>query len=377
MNFSYWETETFLNKIDYTIVGSGIVGLSCALALREKHPNARIIVLERSVLPNGASTKNAGFACFGSVSEILNDLETHTPDEVLQLLRARFVGLQKLRARLGDQVIDFKQWGGYELFLQNDPEFFEQCMSQIPMINEICKDAFSVKKEVFSVKRDGFCFKNIEKSVFFNSFEGQVDTGKMLNALIKACHLANIFILNTCEVENYQTSAEGVILQVKQIGTLETKKLCIATNGFAQKWFPQQLTPARAQVLVTKPISNLHIKGTFHLDKGYYYFRNIHNRILLGGGRNLDFEGETTTEMATTKAIQSKLESLLYQTILPNQHVEIDTRWSGIMGLGDRKKPIVQQVDQHVYCGIRLGGMGVAIGYQTGEDLAHLAFFKA
>ncbi len=32
MNLSYWEYKTWLSNIDYTIVGSGIVGLNCALA---------------------------------------------------------------------------------------------------------------------------------------------------------------------------------------------------------------------------------------------------------------------------------------------------------------------------------------------------------
>ena len=31
-------------------------------------------------------------------------------------------------------------------------------------------------------------------------------------------------------------------------------------------------------------MKNLKIKGSFHYEKGYYYFRNIDNRILLGGG---------------------------------------------------------------------------------------------
>ncbi|MGB5499923.1 MAG: NAD(P)-binding protein, partial [Maribacter sp.] len=54
MNLSYWEYKTWLSNIDYTIVGSGIVGLNCALALREKHPHAKIWVLEKGVLPQGA-----------------------------------------------------------------------------------------------------------------------------------------------------------------------------------------------------------------------------------------------------------------------------------------------------------------------------------
>jgi glycine/D-amino acid oxidase-like deaminating enzyme len=124
--------------------------------------------------------------------------------------------------------------------------------------------------------------------------------------------------------------------------------------------------------LITKPIANLDIRGTFHLDKGYYYFRNFENRILLGGGRNLDFEGETTTELAQTEKIQNKLEDLLKDVILPHREVEIEHRWSGIMGIGTSKTPIVSQISEHVYCGVRLGGMGVAIGSIVGKELAEL-----
>jgi hypothetical protein len=66
----------------------------------------------------------------------------------------------------------------------------------------------------------------------------------------------------------------------------------------------------------------LDIKGTFHLDRGYYYFRNIGNRILLGGGRNLNFDEENTTEFAQTEIVQNKLE-LLKEVILPNQDFKV------------------------------------------------------
>ena len=133
-----------------------------------------------------------------------------------------------------------------------------------------------------------------------------------------------------------------------------------------------QVKPARAQVLITNPIPDLDIKGTFHLDQGYYYFRNIDNRILLGGGRNLDFKGETTTELGQTELIQNRLETLLKEVILPRTEFTVAHRWSGIMGMGSSKRPIVEQLSTHVYCGVRLGGMGVAIGSLIGQELADL-----
>ena len=93
---------------------------------------------------------------------------------------------------------------------------------------------------------------------------------------------------------------------------------------------------------------------------------------MFGGGRNIDFVGETTTNLDQTKIIQNQLEKLLKEVILPDTDFEIEHRWSGIMGLGNTKTPIVKQLSQHVYCGVRLGGMGVAIGSLIGTELADL-----
>ncbi|WP_046755212.1 NAD(P)/FAD-dependent oxidoreductase [Kordia jejudonensis] len=369
MNLSFWEYKTWLTDVDFTIVGSGIVGLNCALQLRKQYPTAKIIVLEKGILPQGASTKNAGFACFGSLSEILDDLATHSEQEVLELIKRRCSGLQLLRETLGDDTIDYQALGGFELFTQEDAALYENCLSKKESINQLLKPIF--QEAVFSEVSNTFQFKNIQQTYIFNQFEGQLDTGKMMHALLQKVLSNNIQILNSITVENFTENGNTVHVETNHFD-FHTKKLLIATNGFASQLLQENVKPARAQVLITKPIPDLHIKGTFHLDKGYYYFRNIDNRILFGGGRNLDFQAEETTEFAQTELIQQKLEALLKTTILPNTSFEIAHRWSGIMGVGNQKKAIVKPLSNHVYCGVRLGGMGVAIGSLVGKELAQL-----
>ncbi|WP_420571138.1 NAD(P)/FAD-dependent oxidoreductase [Kordia sp.] len=369
MNLSYWEYKTWLTNVDFTIVGSGIVGLNCALQLRKQYPTAKIIILERGILPLGASTKNAGFACFGSLSEILDDLHTHSEEEVLNLVKRRCEGLQLLRSTLGDTAIDYQQLGGYELFTKEDTTLYETCLTRKEEINQLLKPIF--KDAVFRETSNTFNFNDIQEQYIFNQFEGQIDTGKMMKELLEKALASNIQVLNSILVQHFVESGNLVHIETNHIN-FHTKKLLIATNGFAAQLLDENVKPARAQVLITKPIPNLHIKGTFHLDKGYYYFRNIDNRILFGGGRNLDFEGEETTELSQTALIQEKLETLLQDTILPNTSFEIEHRWSGIMGVGSQKKAIVKPLSNHVFCGVRLGGMGVAIGSLVGKELAEL-----
>lgn len=370
MSLSYWEDKTWLSNIDFAIIGSGIVGLNCALSLRKKHPKSKIVVFERGMLPSGASTKNAGFACFGSISEILDDLKNHSEEEVVQLVKSRVEGLKLLRNILGDKQLDYQEHGGYELFTKSDTELFESCSDNIGYVNKLLYPIFN--SVVFSEKENHFGFNNIQPKLIYSNFEGQIDTGKMMLSLIKKASEENILILNSSEISKISDNGESVSLQINSSKEISVKKVFIATNGFARQFLKDDIKPARAQVLITKPISNLHIKGTFHLDKGYYYFRNIDNRILFGGGRNLDFQTEETTEMELTELIQNKLEQLLKSVILPNQSFEIDQRWSGIMGLGKQKKPIIKSVSKNVFSGVRLGGMGVAIGSSIGKELSDL-----
>lgn len=369
MQFSYWELKSWFSNVNFTIVGSGIVGLHTALGLRKRFPNAKILILEKGVLPQGASTKNAGFACFGSLSELIEDLKTQSESEVEQLIHKRFTGLQLLRKNLGDKAIDYQQNGGYELFLKNDAAIYEDCLNQLPNINAWLHPFF--KSEVFAKKSNSFGFGSAYETLIFNPFEGQIDTGMMMQTLLKKAHQENILILNNQYVSDFEDVADGVLLTSNN-QSFKTDILLFATNGFATELTNGAVQPARAQVLITEPIENLPIKGTFHFDKGYYYFRNINNRVLFGGGRNLDFDGETTTSLETTTFIQNHLESLLKNVILPDTNFEIAHRWSGTMGVGNEKTPVVKALSNHVFCGVRMGGMGVAIGSLIGQELADL-----
>ena len=379
MNLSYWEIKSWFTNIDFTIVGSGIVGLSCALHLKELYPKSNILVLEKGLLPQGASTKNAGFACFGSLSELLDDLKSHTEEDVIELVKKRVEGLKLLRKTLGDQSIGFKNYGGFELFNESDHALYNDCLANMEVVNKMLQPIFS--SDVFSLKPNSFKFKKIKEQYVFNPFEGQLNTGKMMEALLLRVQTKGIKILNNVTVEAFEDGLDWVKVKTNFF-EFSTSKLFLATNGFASQLIPVDVKPSRAQVLVTKPIKNLHIKGTFHLDRGYYYFRNVDNRILLGGGRNLDFKGEETTVFNETEHIQLAFENLLKTIILPETTFEIDHRWSGIMGLSTRndsnsellgkKKPIVKQLSNHVFCGVRLGGMGIAIGSLVGKELAQL-----
>ncbi|MCB2380198.1 FAD-binding oxidoreductase [Hymenobacter sp. BT635] len=372
-NLSYWEHQSFLQGFDVVVVGAGIVGLTAAIYLRQRQPVARIAVLERDVLPNGASTKNAGFACFGSISELLEQQRKGGTAALLDVVRARWEGLGLLRELLGDEALQYQPVGGYELFRAADAELAATCREHIGYFNELLAPVVG-QASVFedaTAQLPATGFAGIE-CMLKNTAEGALHTGRMMQALLRRAWQENIVVLHGCPVTHLEPGAARVRLHTA-LAPLEAGRVLLATNAFSRQFFPElDVTPGRGQVLITEPIAGLHLPGTFHYDKGYYYFRQVDNRLLLGGGRNLDFAAEATTESGLTDLVQGQLEKLLREVILPGRMPRIDYRWSGTMAFGEELAPIIQPLAPGVFGALRCNGMGVAMGARTGQQAAEM-----
>ncbi|MEZ4933590.1 MAG: FAD-binding oxidoreductase [Saprospiraceae bacterium] len=381
ISLSYWEKESFFKNIDIAIIGSGIVGLTTAIYLKRENPLLHVVIFERGTLPIGASTRNAGFACFGSMTELLDDLTSRTEEEVFDLVKARWEGLKNLRNLIGDKILCYKPFGGFEIFKKEDQELFEKCADKMTHINKILAQVIG-RQSVFKMadeKIKPFGFEGI-KHIIHNNAEGQLNTGEMMRALIKKAQDLSIDMFFGIPIRSIEDHQNNVMLITENGWEIRAKKALVATNGFAKQLLPNlPLEPARNQVLITEPIDNLPFKGAFHYDRGYFYFRSVEekgqpmrHRILLGGGRNLAPNVEQTDQFGQTELIQNALQTLLKTVIFPKSTIKIDGWWSGILGVGERKQPIVKMVSPSVGVAVRLGGMGVAIGSQIGNEAAKM-----
>ena len=367
MTHSFWEYRNIFEGVDFCIIGAGIVGSCTAIFLRQAFPDAKILILERGMLPQGASTKNAGFACFGSVSEILDDQNSMSLEEIKKLIRMRIDGLELLKSLCRPSDMDYQSLGGYEVF---DPASANVFLSKINEFNQLVEEASGLKDCFKSVDNQfGFEF---DSKIIYNQYEGQLDPVKMLMQLHKRIENENTKIIFGAEIESYKYQETCSVALTNGL-EFQIKNLVFCTNAFSSKFFPQyNLSPGRNQVLVSKPIHDLPFRGTFHYDKGYIYFRNIGQRLLIGGGRNQDLENETTEQFGPNEFIKKYLMELVHDKILPGRELEIEYEWSGIIAVGDKKVPHIEQINANCYAAFRLGGMGVAIGSKVAQSLTDL-----
>lgn len=359
-SLSYWEESGLQPHTHLLVVGAGLVGLSAAYHYKLRHPHAVARIVEQTLLPENASTRNAGFACFGSITEIQEDLLHETENAVCGRIAARWQGLQYLRATLGDAALHYEACGGYELFTNHIT--FEQAVADVPRINAWLKDITGEPFTYTLTERHG-C------KAIYNKLEGALHSGHMLHALLQKALAAGVQLLPGHAV----TKVESGAVHLATGHVLHAENILLATNAHTAALLPNcGIVPGRGYVLLTSELKQRPWHGTWHYDRGYVYFRHVGNRLLLGGGRNLDYDKERTTAHAINPAIKEWLVRFATDVLKLEPGWRIDREWTGIMGFTDTRQPLLQQVQPGVYVAAGLGGMGVALGMLFGKQASEM-----
>lgn len=374
-NLSYWEKSIYFHDVDVAIIGAGIVGLCTGISLLEKDPTLKVIILERNYLPLGASTKNAGFACFGSPSELLDDLQQHDEEKVFTLFKKRYDGIQKLLRYTGSHAIDLKRDGGFELIHHKYTNLlFGQ--HELDFLNSKIHNYTGLENYFYfdDARLKEFGLKGIDHIVV-NKHEAGLHPVKMIEVLTKLFTDKNGRILSGADLISWDESEQDVNIELQDHSKFKASKLIFCINGFTKKLLPElDVQAARNMVLLLQPTKSLKLKGCFHMDRGYVYMRDVDGKLLIGGGRNKDFEHEYTDEFGSNEIIISFLLEIVKENILVHDDFKIIDQWSGILGMGPEKKPIIQMISNHTGVAVRMGGMGIAIGSLVGEEAAEMLY---
>lgn len=368
---SFWEKDSYYANTDVLIIGAGLMGLWSALELKKQQPTLSITIVERNSTPLGASTRNAGFACFGSLTELLYDEAKLGSDAMLEILEARFNGIQKIKSHFSAEAIQFDPCGGYEAIpashttaanLDDHIQTLNQLLSPITKLDQ------TFTNQTAEMRKIGL--KNFDHLVG-NILEAGIHSGKLVNALSKLVMEKGVTILYGLEVKGWESDRNGVQIQMQNGLKLCAIQLISCVNGFTQQLIPSlNIVPARGQIILTNAFEHLPMKGTFHYDEGFYYWRNLGNRILIGGARNLDFKEEATTDLSGTEKIRTHLLDFLRQHIVTHENIVMNQYWSGIMGFTPTKEPLIEEVAPNIFAAIACNGMGVALTPVMAEKLA-------
>lgn len=370
--YSFWE-QGHLQEHDIAIIGGGLVGMSVAASIKERWPERSVTVFERSVIPYGASTRNAGFACTGSLSELASDIDLMGHDSVRELVFQRWLGLKITLKRIERTQYDYFNHGGFEIIRSDELEVLNRLQEVNEMVEDFLPEYITVQDDAGEF---GISLGDNEKLLHIRS-EGQLHPGKLVKSLERYCTELGVSFRVGCKIESISKSDSKYKLMVNDLSrgliTMTCNRPIICTNAYTRELYDDiNIVPGRGQVLITQPIPDLNFRGNLHIDRGFYYLRNVNQRLLIGGGRNEDFEAEETHIMELNMSIQSSLERILQKSIGLNSPLQIHSRWAGIMAFGESKLPVVRLEPDGLLTAVKLSGMGVALAGFVGEAVADL-----
>ena len=379
---SYWEADTYYRRCDALVVGGGLVGLQTALALRDRRPGWRICIVERADPPAGASTRNAGFACVGSLGELADDVAEIGFDATVELVARRHEGLRLLRQRLGDVAMDYRHAGNLELFRTDEREEYARALELLPRMNAALAERLRTQAP-FAVDADAGRRLGLSLAgAIRNALEGHLHPGRMTQGLVGLARRGDVAIRRDAVVELAGQSGDYVV-RLAGGGELQADRLVLATNAFAARLLPNLgIRPALNQVIVTAPLPELRLGIPVHLERGYGYARPMPNGGLLVGGFRHRFGASAKTDafgldvelgrhLRTVAAWLTGGDASAggQQAWVPR----IEYEWSGVLGLGSDRDPRVRVTAEGIVVAAGLGGMGVALGSLLADEAAETA----
>ncbi|HAB90571.1 MAG TPA: hypothetical protein DCF84_08545 [Bacteroidetes bacterium] len=371
MQSSYWETNRVLSTADLLIVGGGFTGLSAAHFAYIKNPSFRITVVEKH--PYGqsmASTRNAGFACFGSPTEILADIEFEGIEQALARVKIRYEGIQLWLEMFSAKDFDYAPDGGLEVFHSTESSIYEKTLDKLSLLNSElehhigCKGVFSPSYGI----NDSLCYG------IGIAGEAGLHPGKLHSSLLSSLQSKPIAFINGIGIPplEYWIKKKGVWHIPTASGWIISEYILLANNAGLSE-LTKNTVPGRGQVILTEPFNHGLPAGTFHAREGYMYFRTLGDRILLGGGRDAFRKQEESMKPIGTKEVKLYLEDYLTTHICPGQQVSIAEHWAGIMAFtnNQQKGLLSKYLEDKVLTAGRMGGMGVAIAPRAAQDAVH------
>ncbi|MDA8791328.1 FAD-binding oxidoreductase [Candidatus Pelagibacter bacterium] len=359
------------HECEWLIIGAGFTGLSAARKLAEIYPNKTITLIDAQLAGEGASSRNSGYL----VDTTLND--GFTSDTDLENYKKKTdiykLGIEAVKKFIQEYQVDcdFNECGKYyassKIDDQKTLENFSKILSKLNYENHLLfKD--DLKKQL------GTNFYNVG---LYTKGGILLNPGKLVRAMINALP-NNVNLLENSFLINWKINNGKIICEFEK-GTIKTKKIIFATNGFLKSLgikknynFPLTLTASMTRPLNSKEYSDIGSPKEWGVlsvrPMGATVRMTKDKRIMIRNTAEVSNPFKMSKMELDKRAAIQKIGIKKRFPQLPSDIIE--STWSGVVSRSRNSSQIFEKLEDNVFVAGCYNGSGIGVGTLFGEQIA-------
>jgi glycine/D-amino acid oxidase-like deaminating enzyme len=361
-------------ECEWLVIGAGYTGLSAARKLAEIHPNKTIILVDAQLAGEGASSRNSGYL----VDTTLND--GFTSDRDLENYKKKTdiyrLGIESVKKFIDEYQVDcdFNESGKYYVSSQiRDQKILENYSKILTKLNFENNLLFNedLKKQL------GTNFYNIG---LYTKGGILLNPGKLARAMINALP-NNVNLLENSFLINWKINNGKIICEFEK-GTIKSKKIIFATNGFLKSLgikknynFPLTLTASMTRPLTDKEYTDIGSPKEWGVlpvrPMGATVRMTKDKRIMIRNTAEVSNPFQMSEAELDKRATIQKIGIKKRFPQLPSDIIE--STWSGVVSRSRNSSQIFEKLEDNVFVAGCYNGSGIGVATLFGEQIANKA----